>query len=123
MVNAERWTDGNAVLLGDACHALHPGQSQGMNVAIRSVASLAERLVDSWADGVPPHSDAVATLLAAFEAEHRPPIADRLEANHQRGLQMDNMDAAGVERTRAALSAVAADPEKLRAYCMNAAGY
>ncbi|NIQ22970.1 MAG: hypothetical protein GTN92_11470, partial [Pseudomonas stutzeri] len=26
MVNASRWTAGNAVLLGDACHALHPGR-------------------------------------------------------------------------------------------------
>jgi len=119
MVNAERWTDGNAVLLGDACHALHPGQSQGMNVALRSVASLAKRL----RGGVPAAGTAVATLLSEFEAEHRPPIDARLEANHQRGLQMDNMDAAGVERTRAALSAVAADPEKMHAYCMNAAGY
>jgi hypothetical protein len=33
------------------------------------------------------------------------------------------MDAASVERTRAALSRVAAAAEKTRGYCMHAAGY
>lgn len=119
MVNAERWADGNCILLGDACHALHPGQSQGMNVALRSVASLTECLRGANFST----NGAVAAVLAEFEAQHRPEIDARLEDNHARGLQMDQMDAAGVERTRQALSAVAASPEKTRAYCTNAAGY
>jgi 2-polyprenyl-6-methoxyphenol hydroxylase-like FAD-dependent oxidoreductase len=120
MVNASRWTDGNCVLLGDACHALHPGRSQGMNVALRGVASLAERLRDG---GFPAATGSVPALLAEFEAQHRPPIEARLEDNHARGLEMDRMDAAGVERTGAALALVATSPEKIHRYCMDAAGY
>jgi 2-polyprenyl-6-methoxyphenol hydroxylase-like FAD-dependent oxidoreductase len=120
MVNASRWTDGNCVLLGDACHALHPGRSQGMNVALRGVATLAQDLRDG---GFPASSKVIPALLAEFEAEHRPPIDARLEDNHARGLEMDRMDADSVERTREALTAVASVPEKIHRYRMNAAGY
>ena len=120
MVNASRWTDGNCVLLGDACHALHPGRSQGMNVALRGVDGLAERLRARDFTG----SDAALRgLLAEFEAEYRPPIDARLDENHARGLEMDRMDAAGVERMREGLAAVATNPEATRRYCINAAGY
>jgi 2-polyprenyl-6-methoxyphenol hydroxylase-like FAD-dependent oxidoreductase len=118
MVNAETWTDGNCVLLGDACHALHPGRSQGMNVAMRSVARLADRL----RQGGFPNTD-VPDVLTDFEAELKPPIDARLEDNHQRGLAMDGMDATSVERTRAAMAQLAASPDALHRYCMNAAGY
>ena len=120
MVNASRWTDGNCVLLGDACHALHPGRSQGMNVALRGVDGLVERLRSS---GFPSSTADLPALLSDFEAEYRPPIDARLEDNHARGLEMDRMDAAGVERIREALTGVAAGPEKTRRYCMDAAGY
>jgi len=118
MVNAARWTDGNCVLLGDACHALHPGRSQGMNVALRGVASLAERMREA---NFP--ATAVPELLAGFEAGSKPPIDARLEDNHARGLEMDRMNAASVERMRQALAAVANSSDTARAYCMNAAGY
>ncbi|MFW2403919.1 MAG: FAD-dependent oxidoreductase [Gammaproteobacteria bacterium] len=118
MVNAETWIDGNCVLLGDACHALHPGRSQGMNVALRSVAHLAKTL----ADGGFPDAD-IAAQLSAFEAAIKPPIDARLEDNHARGLAMDGMNAASVERMHKAMAALAASPEKRHAYCMDAAGY
>lgn len=118
MVNADTWTDGNCVLLGDACHALHPGRSQGMNVAMRSVA----RLADGLKRGGFPDAE-VPELLTAFEAELKPPIDARLEDNHQRGLAMDGMDAASVERTHAAMAQLANSPDALHRYCMNAAGY
>jgi 2-polyprenyl-6-methoxyphenol hydroxylase-like FAD-dependent oxidoreductase len=118
MVNAETWVDGNCVLLGDACHALHPGRSQGMNVALRSVACLANTL----SCGDFPDAD-VPALLRGFEAEIKPPIDARLEDNHARGLAMDRMNAATTERMRETMAALAASPEKRRAYCMDAAGY
>lgn len=119
MVNADRWTDGNCVLLGDACHALHPGRSQGMNIALRSVAGLVKHL----GEGCPGDSAESAARLAAFEAEFKPPIDARLEDNHARGMAMDEMDAASVERTRDAMARIGASPEATHAYCMNAAGY
>ncbi len=120
MVNAERWTDGNCVLLGDTCHALHPGRSQGMNIALRTVARLAELLRDGDFPSAP---DSVAGLLSRYEAELKPPIDARLDDNHARGLAMDRMDTASIERTHAAMAALAASPDKLRAYCMSSAGY
>jgi hypothetical protein len=74
MVNAARWADGNCVLLGDACHALHPGRSQGMNVALRGVSMLAALLGSSDFPRSPP---AVPRLLSDFEAQHKGPIDAR----------------------------------------------
>ena len=120
MVNASRWTDGNCVLLGDACHALHPGRSQGMNVALRGVTILAKLLRDSAFEG---GASVVAALLREFETQHKTPIDARLEENHARGLEMDKVTAANVDRMRDALENVAASKEKARNYCMRAAGY
>lgn len=120
MVNAARWVSGNAVLLGDACHALHPGRSQGMNVALRAVADLAERLRQPGALT----DDAVAAAaLAAHEAELKPPVDARLAHNHERGLEMDRLDLAGLVAMERRIHEVACDPERVRAYCLDAAGY
>ena len=43
--NAERWSEANLVLLGDACNTLHPGRSQGMNVAMRAAHRLVQLLI------------------------------------------------------------------------------
>ena len=105
------------MLLGDACHALHPGRSQGMNVAIRSVAALANRLRAAG-----PRDD-IPAMLRAFENEVRPPIDARLGDNHARGLEMDRMDADAVECIQAKMAELESSPDRKRAYCMNAAGY
>lgn len=120
MVNAERWFDGNAVLLGDACHALHPGRSQGMNVAFSNVASLAEQL---QAADFSDRKLSIEALLSSYEAKQKPSIDMRLHENHKRGLEMDNIEATSLEITQAALADLARDPEKLQQYCMHAAGY
>jgi 2-polyprenyl-6-methoxyphenol hydroxylase-like FAD-dependent oxidoreductase len=120
MVNAASWSHGNCILLGDACHALHPGRSQGMNVALRGVDMLSTRL---RAGDLAAAGESIPELLADFEAEFRPPIDARLDENHARGLDMDRMDPTSVERTHAAMSAIANSPEKLHRYCMSGAGY
>jgi 2-polyprenyl-6-methoxyphenol hydroxylase-like FAD-dependent oxidoreductase len=96
MVNAATWSNGNCVLLGDACHALHPGRSQGMNIAFANVAALAERMQqDAWTN----------SHVAL------------------RDLEMDNLDPIQSTRSIAAMQQLAASPEKLHQYCMKAAGY
>ena len=40
MIIAENWAKDNIVLIGDACHGLHPGRSQGMNTTIKCVDHL-----------------------------------------------------------------------------------
>ena len=44
MIIAKRWTKDNLVLIGDACHGLHPGRSQGMNTTIKCIDELVKLL-------------------------------------------------------------------------------
>jgi 2-polyprenyl-6-methoxyphenol hydroxylase-like FAD-dependent oxidoreductase len=91
-----------------------------MNVALRGVAILAELLLkNGFAGG----AKDISSLLCDFETRHRAPIDARLEENHARGLEMDQLVAASVERMRKALAAVAASKEMTQAYCMRGAGY
>lgn len=43
-VRPERQVAGRVVLMGNAAHTLHPNAAQGLNLALRGVAGLAERL-------------------------------------------------------------------------------
>ncbi len=44
---AERFTSDRLALVGDAAHSIHPLAGQGLNLAIRDVAALAEVVVDA----------------------------------------------------------------------------
>ncbi|MBM3545921.1 MAG: FAD-dependent oxidoreductase [Alphaproteobacteria bacterium] len=44
---AERFTSDRLALIGDAAHSIHPLAGQGLNLAIRDVAALAEVIVDA----------------------------------------------------------------------------
>lgn len=44
---AERFTAERLALIGDAAHAIHPLAGQGLNLAIRDIAALAEVIVDA----------------------------------------------------------------------------
>ena len=120
MMTASRWSDGNCVLIGDACHALHPGRSQGMNVAFAGVEKLAKQLL---ATDIRQSKASVRQLLNDFESANRPATLERLEQNHQRGLEMDSQDSDVGERAKASLLKLREAPEKLHQYCMHAAGY
>lgn len=120
MINAAHWYTRNLVLIGDACHAMHPGLSQGMNIALRAVYQLAGLMADNavW-DG----PDRLAGMLQKFESELRPQVDQRLAANHARGQEMDQLDPATIAGLQAGLAAVAADPALLESYRRRAAGY
>lgn len=119
-MNAERWAEGNLVLLGDACNTLHPGRSQGMNVAMRAAHRLVQLLVAGEAIASPA---ALRDALVAYEAEVKPPMDARLADNHERGLEMDRLDPDDTSQMRARLGAVAADSGLHEKYCIAAAGY
>lgn len=88
MIKANQWTKNNLVLIGDACHGLHPGRSQGMNTTIKCIDQLMEFLPkpDSF------EIDEIKQALSAYETQARPEIEDLLRKNHQIGLSMDNFD-------------------------------
>ena len=66
-LHLDRWhLDGQAVLLGDAAHAMVPFHGQGMNCAFEDCVALADHLQQT--------SD-LATAFAAFEAERKPNAA------------------------------------------------
>lgn len=118
-IEAARWWERNLVLLGDARHALHPGRSQGMNLALRGVHHLAGLL----AAGGLASAAALREALQAHAAALQPAVAARLADNHARGLEMDRLDPAETQAMRDRLAAVAADADRCRAYCRTAAGY
>ena len=88
MIIAENWSKENIVLIGDACHGLHPGRSQGMNTTIKCVDHLLGLL--------PPKESfekkSVAKSLEQYQKEMKSNINELLEANHSMGLSMDSFD-------------------------------
>ncbi|PWG62968.1 2-octaprenyl-6-methoxyphenyl hydroxylase [Sediminicurvatus halobius] len=63
-VIAERFSAERAAIIGNAAHALHPVAGQGLNLALRDVAALAELIAE-------PGDPGDAERLARFERERR----------------------------------------------------
>lgn len=63
-ITAERFTAARAAIIGNAAHALHPVAGQGLNLALRDVAALAELIAAAPDPGA-------AGLLACYERERR----------------------------------------------------
>ena len=116
-LRAAHWTRDNVVLIGDACHAMHPARSQGMNIAIRCVDALANEIRKVPSGGN--FNDA----LNRYEQSVRPSIDRMLDANHERGLEMDSTSPDVTATLVAELQRLAADPAAEQAYSMRAAGY
>jgi 2-polyprenyl-6-methoxyphenol hydroxylase-like FAD-dependent oxidoreductase len=120
LVNATGWVQGNTVLIGDACHAMHPARGQGMNVSIRCVAKLMNLLPDV---GDMVDAGIVSRRLKTYENSVKPAIDKVLSDNHARGEEMDSFDPAVIARSAAAMKAINSDGELLRRYRMQSAGY
>ena len=88
MIIAENWSKENIVLIGDACHGLHPGRSQGMNTTIKCVDHLLGLLPSKESF----EKRSVAKSLEQYQKEMKSNINDLLEANHSMGLSMDSFD-------------------------------
>ena len=88
MIIAENWSKENIVLIGDACHGLHPGRSQGMNTTIKCVDHLLGLLPSKGSF----EKKSVAKSLEQYQKEMKSNINELLEANHSMGLSMDSFD-------------------------------
>ena len=88
MIIAENWSKENIVLIGDACHGLHPGRSQGMNTTIKCVDHLIGLLPSKESF----EKKSVTKSLEQYQQEMKSNINQLLEANHSMGLSMDSFD-------------------------------
>jgi 3-(3-hydroxy-phenyl)propionate hydroxylase len=77
---AERWSDSNVILAGDAAHQMPPFMGQGMCSGIRDAVNLAWKLGD---DG----------LLATYELERRPHVEAVIELSIQAGRLLSELAA------------------------------
>ena len=119
-VLSRRWTGERAALVGDACHAMHPARSQGMNIAIQNIHALLEGLPEAAADWTGKNVEAA---LRRYDEDIRPAMEQRLQDNHAAGQLMDAMSEETNATLKSRLMAVAADPLKTERYALAAAGF
>jgi 2-polyprenyl-6-methoxyphenol hydroxylase-like FAD-dependent oxidoreductase len=120
LLNTHRWVRGNTVLVGDACHAMHPARGQGMNVALRCLAELIESLppVDEFDS-----PDVLADSLSRYEARVKPTIDPVLGENHAHGAAGDSLEPERRRQLIDRLTAIQDDAARLSGYIRAAAGY
>ncbi|AGM41724.1 2-polyprenyl-6-methoxyphenol 4-hydroxylase [Spiribacter salinus M19-40] len=80
-VTAEAFATERAVILGNAAHALHPVAGQGLNLALRDVAALAEAL---GAVSVDPRVDAPASAIDPGDPEVLNHYAQARQSDYRR---------------------------------------
>ena len=78
-IRNQRWTMGNVVLMGDACHTAHFSIGSGTKLAMEDAIVLATTFAKHPGAPVP-------EVLAAYEAERRPEV-ERLQASAQTSLE------------------------------------
>ncbi len=120
MRHADRWAVGTTVLLGDACHAIHPILGQGLNLGVRDAAVLADSL---------PPPDLIADLpraraaLAAYETARKPPTDTLLARNHAFAQLVDTFTPEATAQFVEAIRGVAADPAAAARFVRDTTGY
>lgn len=117
-LSSQQWIKGRVVLIGDACHAMHPARSQGMNISIRCIAKLAEYL-----GGIKGDWEGVEEFLSRYEAEVKPPVDKLLENNHTKGLEFESMTPDSFLMMTSGFRKIQADRKLRQQYTLQSAGY
>ena len=119
MIIAKRWTKDNLVLIGDACHGLHPGRSQGMNTTIKCIDELVKLL--PVCTGF--NKQSVTEALEIYQNKMQEEISRLLQSNHKMGLAMDKFNRKSKIEEIKKYVELEKDQEKGINYRMNSAGY
>lgn len=119
MIIAKRWVKDNLVLIGDACHGLHPGRSQGMNTTIKCI----DQLVKLLPKDIDFNKQQVTEALETYQNIMKGEINHLLESNHKMGLAMDKFDRESKVAEINKYVELENDQEKGLTYRMNSAGY
>ena len=119
MIITKRWIKDNLVLIGDACHGLHPGRSQGMNTTIKCI----DQLVKLLPKNIDFNKQQVTKALKLYQNIMKGEINHLLESNHKMGLAMDKFDRKSKVAEINKYIGLENDQEKGLTYRMNSAGY
>ena len=119
-VSALQWVKKNVVVIGDACHAMHPARGQGINIALRCVDQLTSALKTC---GDTPDRHSLCQSARDYESRTAPKIRVIEEENHRQGMLMDDAGTMPVSAVEHFLRSIAGDPERLMVFRLELAGY
>jgi 2-polyprenyl-6-methoxyphenol hydroxylase-like FAD-dependent oxidoreductase len=124
MIHAIDYVSGNAVLVGDAAHSIHPARGQGLNMGLGSLPTFIAAL------------PTVAEVSSAEKVRHallhyqkvQKPLADRIIArNHQAATDMemgaDADRAAFLKRQNEMIREIGSRPDLRRMHLLETTGY
>lgn len=111
---------GLAVLIGDACHAMHPARSMGMNTCFRVTDQLA-KLFQNIKTGF--SAADIAPMIEGFNLQSQRELTPLLAENHTAGLQMDTLSGNGFKELTQQLRAASQDNAILEAMARKASGW
>jgi 2-polyprenyl-6-methoxyphenol hydroxylase-like FAD-dependent oxidoreductase len=120
MVSAQRWVKDNIVVIGDACHSMHPARGMGMNISLRCVDELAKSIT---AGGEIPTANALRLSAKDYESRIMSQIHALEEENHRQGIIMDEAGTMPLAAAHGFLKSIANDADRLQAFRTELAGY
>jgi 3-(3-hydroxy-phenyl)propionate hydroxylase len=110
---AAEWRQGRVLLAGDAAHLNNPLGGFGLNSGIHDAVNLAAKLAKVW------RGDANAELLDLYVRQRRSATIDQVQAMSIRNKRLlEERDPAVLKSRMEELVAIAADPQRARAYLL-----
>ncbi len=124
MIHALECVKGNAVLVGDAAHSIHPARGQGLNLGIASLPSLIDCLPDVAEVS---SAEKVRQALQKYQAQRKPLLDRTIARNHQAALNMEKgADANGpafIRKHNEKIREINARPDLRRMHLLEVTGY
>ena len=124
MIHAPEYVRGNAVLVGDAAHSIHPARGQGLNLGISCLPTLIKCLPDVSEVS---SAEKVRQSLLGYRRLMKP-LLDRVVArNHQAAMEREagtDSDTAGlIARQNTHIREIESRPDLRRMHLLEVTGY